>query len=284
MTGSSASSSTTGGSSASGSGTTSVSLCAPHPWSRLTTRPSSDDQLFAHTPNTRDKLPDRGTKNPHEVQDAAADRALGAVGPASPSYQRVAASDRPCAPSTRARPRPISHASAASASPSSRTPVASYPCTRRGSSSTRGSTSVGPTSPGRRRSAHGSQDGASTASSAGSSTTSETVATLARGARATTTDHAHPRYPGAVQAKRWTTTRSVPSGSAPLPRCSPTPAAPATSTAATRARSTAAAATASFAARRARGRVVKDMAPQPSRSSATLRSTAATLPVEALSG
>lgn len=56
--------------------------------------------------------------------------------------------------------------------------------------------------PGRIRSRHGTQAGATIASSPGSSTTSSTVTVFCRGARATVTDQRHPSYPARVQANR----------------------------------------------------------------------------------
>src|SRR5450756_1633947 len=68
--------------------TTSISLCAPQPWLRLTTRPSEGDQALAHTPKKDRSAPAIGTKKPHDEQGSEACSATGDLGPWSPSYQR----------------------------------------------------------------------------------------------------------------------------------------------------------------------------------------------------
>ena len=169
---------------------TSVSECAPQPWSTLTTLPSSGDHSLAQTPKTVPSEPCSGTRNPqlpHAAADAS-DPAL--VGPCGPRYQRSAASSRPCGDSTRTRARASSSIATSSSSGS---PVGVQPGSRRGSSAWNGRTSPGPMSPGRSRSDHGSHAGPRTASAPGSSSTSQTVAVRPRGTRATVTVHSQPR-------------------------------------------------------------------------------------------
>src|SRR5699024_7176212 len=52
----------------------SVSECAPQPWSRETTLPSSGDHSFAHTPNSCPNDPASGTTNPQLAQEEPAAR------------------------------------------------------------------------------------------------------------------------------------------------------------------------------------------------------------------
>src|SRR5665647_941120 len=94
----------------------SISLCAPQPWSRLTTRPSEGDQALAHTPKKERSAPAIGTKKPHDEQGSGDCSATGDLGPWSPSYQRCAATSRPSADRTRLRPNPSSHSATASTS------------------------------------------------------------------------------------------------------------------------------------------------------------------------
>src|SRR5699024_607863 len=177
----------------------SVSECAPQPWSRETTLPSSGDHSLAHTPNSWPSDPASGTTNPQLAQEAPAARDPAVSGPREPSYHRVAASSRALRFITRSRPRPSSRSASRSISSS---PVpASQPGSSRSSPATYGSRSVGPTSPGASRSAHGSQAGASKESSPGSSPDSHTVAFRERGIRESVTYQRHPVYPGAVAAK-----------------------------------------------------------------------------------
>ncbi len=173
-----------------GCGSTSVSECAPQPWSRLTTRPSSGDHSLAQTPNSWPSEPCSGMRNAQVVQAAAADTAPAAVGPCEPRYQRSAVSASPWGDSTRVRARARSSIATSSASGS---PEGVQPGSRRGSSARNGSTSPGPMSPGRSRWDHGTHSGARIAPSPGSSTASHTVAVRPRGTRATVTVQAQPR-------------------------------------------------------------------------------------------
>src|SRR5216684_3731414 len=56
------------------------SECAPHPWSRDTTRPSSGAYAFAHTPNTRPSGPPSRTRNPQVMHGPGAACARGHLG------------------------------------------------------------------------------------------------------------------------------------------------------------------------------------------------------------
>src|SRR5260370_5668824 len=169
---------------------------APQPWSAETTRPSSGAYALAQAPNTRPSPPLSGTKKPQLTQCAGAACASGVLGPCSLSYQRSDAPSRPMADSTRDRPGAGSSPGSpgpASGSPSNQSPsnqsrTASSPSsttsgTSRSSSGGAGSRSPTPRSPGRSRSCHGNQSGASSAPGPGSSTVSPTVATLDLGAR-----------------------------------------------------------------------------------------------------
>src|ERR1700734_4028871 len=183
------------------------SECAPQPWSAETTPPSSGAYAFAQAPNSRPSSPLSGTKKPQLMQCAGAAFASGVRGPCSLSYQRSAAPSRPMADSTRVRPGAGSSdgsAGPASGSPgpesgpsSNQSTTASSPSTatsgtRRSSSGGAGSRSPTPRSPGRSRSCHGTQSGASSEPGPGSSTVSLTVTTLARGPRTTVTAHLQP--------------------------------------------------------------------------------------------
>ena len=128
---------------------------------------------------------------------------MGDRGPCSLVYQRSDAPSRPMADSTRDRPGAGSSpgsagpASASSASGPNQSITASSPSsttsgTSRSSSGGAGSRSPTPRSPGRSRSCHGTQSGASSASGPGSSTVSLTVTTLDRGARVTVTAQRQP--------------------------------------------------------------------------------------------
>ena len=80
-----------------GTGSLPVSECAPHPWSRLTTLPSSGDHSLAHTPKTvpeRRPGAGRGTRTSGTRRRTRASR--GSSGRADPRNQRSAASSRPC--------------------------------------------------------------------------------------------------------------------------------------------------------------------------------------------
>ena len=74
---------------------TSVSLCAPQPWSRLTTWPSEGDQPFAHTPNTARSAPAIGMKYPHVEHGRGPGRRRRPWGRAS---RRTTAARRPHGP------------------------------------------------------------------------------------------------------------------------------------------------------------------------------------------
>ena len=78
-----------------GRASTSVSLCAPQPWSTLTTRPSDGDHSLPQTPKARRRPPASGRKKPQVEQGAVACTASSAVGPRSPRYQRSAAAVAP---------------------------------------------------------------------------------------------------------------------------------------------------------------------------------------------
>ena len=173
-----------------GGASASVSECAPQPWSRLTTVPSSGDHSLAQTPKTVPSEPCSGTRNPQLPHAAAEASEPALVGPCGPRYQRSAASSRPCGESTRTRARASSSIATSSSSGS---PVGVQPGSSRGSSALNGSTSPGPMSPGRMRSDHGSQAWPRTASGPGSSSASQTVAVRPRGTRATVTVHSQPR-------------------------------------------------------------------------------------------
>ena len=178
---------------------------APQPWSAETTRPSSGAYALAQAPNSRPSSPLSGTKNPQLTQCAGAAWASGVRGPCSLAYQRSAALSRPDGRQD-ARPpgrgqlgRRAGPASCSPASPRRRTQsiTASSPSRvtsgmSRSSSGGAGSRSPTPRSPGRSRSCHGTQSGASRASGPGSRTVSSTVTTLDRGARATVTAHRQP--------------------------------------------------------------------------------------------
>jgi hypothetical protein len=68
-----------------------ASECAPHPWSTETTRASSGEIAFAHTPNDERSEPAIGKKNAHEEHGFGAACAIGDCGPRSLSYQRLLA-------------------------------------------------------------------------------------------------------------------------------------------------------------------------------------------------
>src|SRR6266851_8107045 len=173
---------------------------APQPWSADTTRPSSGAYAFAQAPKSRPSSPLSGTKKPQLTQWAGAACASGVRGPCSLVYQRSDALSRPMTDSTRDRPGAGSSAGSAgpsSASPSNQSVTASSPSsttsdTSRSSSGGAGSRSPTPRSPGRNRSCHGTQSGASSAPGPGSSTVSLTVTALALGARTTVTAHLQP--------------------------------------------------------------------------------------------
>src|SRR5437899_1287780 len=180
-----------------------ASECAPQPWSDDTTRPSSGAYAFAQAPKKRPSSPLSETKKPQLAQCAGAACAMGDRGPCSPVYQRSDANSRPMADSTRDRPGAGSSpgsagpASASSASGSNQSTTASSPSsttsgTSRSSSGGAGSRSPTPRSPGRSRSCHGTQSGASRAPDPGSITDSLTVTALALGARATVTAQLQP--------------------------------------------------------------------------------------------
>ncbi len=65
-----------------------TSECAPHPWVKATTRPSSLASPLAQTPKVSESGPAIRTRKPHVVHGSGADCEIGASGPASPSYQR----------------------------------------------------------------------------------------------------------------------------------------------------------------------------------------------------
>src|SRR5580698_8281685 len=193
-----------------------ASECAPQPWSRETTRPSSGAYSFAHTPNTRPSGPDSDVRNPQVTHGPGAARASGVPGPCSLEYQRRAVVSRPMADSTRALPgrgggtsslsssarprltassRPSSNTCQPALSSQSRTPSSPSSTaagTSRSSSEEAGMRSPTPRSPGRTRSLHGTQSGASSDYGPGSSTTSLTVTALAREARLTVTAQRQP--------------------------------------------------------------------------------------------
>src|SRR5215469_7900984 len=184
---------------------------APQPWSAETTRPSSGANALPQAPNSRPRPPLSGTKNPQLTHFAGAACDSGVRGPWSVSYHRSAVSSRPYADSTRARPGAGSSdgspgpasASSASVRGANQSLTASSPSrttrgTRRSSSALAGSRSPMPTSPGRNRSCHGTQAGASRASGPGSSTVSSTVTSLDLGALVTVTAHRHPAEAGEV--------------------------------------------------------------------------------------
>src|SRR5690606_31164744 len=158
---------------------TSTSEWAPHPWSALTTLPSSGAYRFPQTPNNWPSQPASGSQNPHEphLADGGAAVEIGAFGPRSPSYHRRAVSMRPCRDITRARPRPSSQATSSTAGSSE----CRYPGTSRSSSGGVGSRSPTPRSPGLSRSSQGTHSGARSASGPGSSTVSLTVTRRLRG-------------------------------------------------------------------------------------------------------
>src|ERR1700749_3786191 len=125
----------------------------------------------------------------------------GSAGPASAaSASRANQSTTPPSPSRPTSGRPpaaAGPAAASSASGSNQSPPASSPSsttsgTSRSSSGGAGSRSPTPRSPGRSRSCHGTQSGASSASGPGSSTVSLTVTTLDLGARVTVTAQRQP--------------------------------------------------------------------------------------------
>ncbi len=171
---------------------------APQPWSAETTPPSSGAYAFAQAPNSRPSSPLSGTKKPQLTHCAGAAWASAVRGPWSLAYQRSEALSRPMADSTRERPDAASSAaSAGSSSSCDQSMTASSPSsvtsgTSRSSSGGAGSRSPTPRSPGRNRSCHGTQGGASNANGPGRSTVSLTVTSLERGARTTVTAHRHP--------------------------------------------------------------------------------------------
>src|SRR5580704_12427612 len=196
-----------------------ASECAPQPWSSETTRPSSGANSFAQTPKTRPSGPASGVRNPHVMHGPGAARASGVLGPCSLEYQRAAVVSRPMADRTRDRPaspgaapavpssmdgaagtspteaassEPSSHWAVSSQSSTPSSPSSMLTGTSRSSSSGAGIRSPTPKSPGRTRSLHGTQSGASSESGPGSRTTSSTVTVLARDALVTVTAQRHP--------------------------------------------------------------------------------------------
>src|SRR5260370_5072362 len=173
---------------------------APQPWSADTTRPSSGAYAFAQAPKRRPSAPLSGTKNPQVPHCAGGAWGGGVLGPCSLVYQRSDALSRPMADSIRDRPgagSSLGSPGPASGSPSNQSRTASSPSsttsgTSRSSSGGAGSRSPTPRSPGRSRSCHGNQSGASSAPGPGSSTVSLTVTTLDLGARLTVTAHRQP--------------------------------------------------------------------------------------------
>src|SRR5258708_14659914 len=210
-------------------GAVAASECAPQPWSSDTTRPSSGANSFAQTPNTRPSGPASGVRKPQVTQGPGADRASGVPGPCSLEYHRTAVRSRPIADSTLARPAAtaadsswpeVSPTEAARSLPSSQVALSSQSSTpsspssmvtgtSRSSSDAAGIRSPTPRSPGRTRSLHGTQSGASSESGPGSSTISLIVTFLERDARLTGTAQRQPGSGAAVPPNRRVTTRPV---------------------------------------------------------------------------
>ena len=90
-----------------------TSECAPQPWLKATTRPSSLASPLAQTPKVCASGPARRIMKPHVEQESGEPWARGESGPPRPSYHRSAAASRPSGERVRTRPRPRSLATCA---------------------------------------------------------------------------------------------------------------------------------------------------------------------------